>query len=279
MLIGKVFLLKVVKYKSFLNDFVQNVYVLGVDIQRVLKFLKEIEYMNIKQKKCNKVGVMDGIEFLIWSEKENCFMIKCEDMEKNYKFLMKYLDFFFSVNYGLELVFFFDKNVFLCRKLKENVNRYVIEKQVLSIMKKGGYCEVCDYWYKCILRQYLNSEKYLKFIRNLINYLVFDEIMGKLLCLELFLKKFNLDKEIYFDFILNEKLLNLILELVLKEEILIKIVVEIDGICLFEKCVVGDSLVKIIGDFYKKNEVDYSELFFSDKKFIEEDVLDKDILK
>lgn len=125
----------------------------------------------------------------------------------------------------------------------------------------------------------MNSEKYLKFIRNLINYLVFDEIMGKLLCLELFLKKFNLDKEIYCDFILNEKSLNLILELVLKEEILIKIVVEIDGICLFEKCVVGDSLVKIIGDFYKKNEVDYSELFFSDKKFIEEDVLDKDILK
>lgn len=114
MLIGKVFLLKVVKYKSFFNDFVQNVYVLGVDIQRVLKFLKEIEYMNIKQKKCNKIGVMDGIEFLIWSEKENCFMIKCEDMEKNFKFLMKYLDFFFSVNYGLELVFFFDKNVFLC---------------------------------------------------------------------------------------------------------------------------------------------------------------------
>lgn len=279
MLTGKALLLKAAKHKSLPNDPVQNAHVLGVDIQRVSKFLKETEHMNIKQKKRNKAGAMDGIEPLTWSEKENCPMIKCEDMEKNYKPLMKHLDSFPSVNYGPELASPFDKNVLLCRKSKENVNRYATEKQSLPITKKGGYCEACDYWYKCTLRQHLNSEKHLKFIRNSTNYLALDEIMGKLPCLESFFKKFNFDKEIHCDSTLNEKSPNLTSESVLKEETLTKTVVETDGTCLSEKCAEGDNLVKTTGDFYKQKEADHSEQFFSDKKSIEEDVLDKDIPK
>lgn len=196
---GRALLLKAAKHTSLPNDPVQNAYALGVDIQKVSKFLKETEHICIKEKKSRKAGVMEGIEPLTWSEKENFPILKCEDLEKLFKPLIKHLDAFPNVNYDPEVASPFDKNVYLCRKTKENVNRYAVDKQALPVSKKGGYCEACEYWYKCTLRQHLNSEKHLKFTRDSTNYEALDKIMRKLPSLETFAKKFNICENMLLD--------------------------------------------------------------------------------
>ncbi|XP_062566119.1 protein DBF4 homolog A-like [Saccostrea cucullata] len=190
---GKALLLKAAKRKSLPNDPVQNAHMLGVEIQKVTKFLKDTECIQSKEKKSrNKAGMLDGIEPLTWAEKENYPIVKCEDILKNYRPLIKNLDVFPQVRYDPDLASPFDKNAMLVRKSKENVNRYAVQKQTLPVSNRGGFCEACDHWYKCSLRQHLNSERHLKFIRDITNYKVLDEIMLKLPSLETFAKKFNL---------------------------------------------------------------------------------------
>ncbi|XP_061192709.1 protein DBF4 homolog A-like [Saccostrea echinata] len=248
---GKALLLKAAKRKSLPNDPVQNAHILGVDIQKVSKFLKDTECIHSKEKKSrNKAGMLDGIEPLTWAEKENYPVVKCEDMLKNYKPLIKNFDVFPHVKYDPELASPFDKTAMLLRKSKENVNRYAVQKQPLSISNRGGFCEACDHWYKCSLRQHLNSDRHLKFIKDTTNYKVLDEIMQKLPSLETFAKKFNLGEKTLYK---NET----------KEEPGYQASVPEEGEDgttehgeVFHSCTVEDTVIKTTVSFYKENKTD-----------------------
>jgi hypothetical protein len=58
-------------------------------------------------------------------------------------------------------------------------------------VNKGGYCEACDYWYKCSLREHIKSAKHEKFVKDQTNFQHLDDVINKLPSLSDFLLKLD----------------------------------------------------------------------------------------
>ena len=176
------------------NDIVQNAINLGVKVQQINIFLKESnKYVNYLKKVVKKTkNDIDGITPLMWTEndKENKCCIKVEDTEQLYKPLLKHFDTFPNLIYSDEVASPFVKGVVLTKQTEKNINRYSTAKKTVPV-NKGGYCEACDYWYKCSLREHIKSAKHEKFVKDQTNFQHLDDVINKLPSLSDFLLKLD----------------------------------------------------------------------------------------
>lgn len=175
------------------NDIVQNAVNLGVKVQQINIFLKESnKYVNCLKKVVKKAkNGIDGITPLTWTDndKENKCCIKVEDTEQLYKPLLKHFDTFPNLIYSDEVASPFVKGVVLTKQTEKNINRYSTAKKTVPVSNKGGYCEACDYWYRCSLREHIKSAKHEKFVKDQTNFQHLDDVINKLPSLSDFLLK------------------------------------------------------------------------------------------
>ena len=178
-------------------DPVQNARVLGVEVQLANIFLKDSNKLlhKLRHSKGDRKNEeeMEGISPLKWKscDKENYNIIKLEDEDRLFKPSLKYFDNLPQIRYDADLISPFDKNGILHRKSeKTTTNRYSVNKKWLPTSKKGGFCEACDYWFKCSLREHLNSEKHAKFVKKCANYEKLDEIISKMPSFKDFISRF-----------------------------------------------------------------------------------------
>ncbi|XP_048761860.2 dentin sialophosphoprotein-like [Ostrea edulis] len=278
---GRALLMKAAKQKNLPNDPVRYAQTLGVNIQKVSTFLKDTEF--VKEKRSwNRRGEMNGIQPLSWSEKDNCPVVrskkancpivKCEDIKKNYKPLIKLFHAFPQARYDSELISPFDKTIMLCRKSKENVNRYAVPRQSVQVSNKAVYCEACDCWFKCSLRQHLHSEKHLIFTRNPTNYRALDEIMEKVPPLEMFIKKFSLVEGTSDDTTIKENSSypeSLLVVSTPEEEMSQN---KETKLYVFDSCSAGKTFIKTTVNFTKKTKTICNECGFETESNSKEDL-------
>ena len=150
----------------------QNATNLGLKIQTVSIFIrssaKYLSKLKPQTKALDKNDATCGMSPILWdNEKENaptCF-IKIEDEEMLYRPLFKQFESFPCISYsGTDSPF--DTGVTLNQK---NENQLTKKKAVGGALR-GGYCESCDHWYKCTLREHLNSAKHRQFIETSENF-------------------------------------------------------------------------------------------------------------
>lgn len=177
------------------NDIVQNAINLGVKVQQINIFLKESnKYVNCLKKVVKKAkNDIDGITPLTWTDndKENKCCIKVEDTEQLYKPLIKHFDTFPHLIYSDEVASPFVKGVVLTKQTEKNINRYSTAKKTAPVSNKEGYCEACDYWYRCSLREHIKSAKHEKFVKDQTNFQNLDDVINKLPSLSDFLFKLD----------------------------------------------------------------------------------------
>ncbi|KAK3090042.1 hypothetical protein FSP39_008748 [Pinctada imbricata] len=201
---GQALLMKATKFTAdgnssmatVLMDPLQKARNLGVQIQLVSIFLKESNKILYKVRQRSNhdelAGCdMEGFSPLTWkrNDKENINVVKLEDSDQMYKPLIKYFDNFPQVRYDDDLISPFDKKIILHRK-SETINRYSAKRKSLPAAKKGGFCEACNYWFKCSLREHLNSDKHKKFVDQCHNYKDLDSIIVAMPSVMDFLSKF-----------------------------------------------------------------------------------------
>ncbi|XP_021343705.1 uncharacterized protein LOC110443667 [Mizuhopecten yessoensis] len=219
---GKALLLKATKQSSSCQqsaqgaDIVQNALNLGVKVEKAKDFLKSTHKyaQKLKQVKALQSDSIDGITPLQWknSDKENFSVLKVEDDRKVFRpFLKHFKDSFPKIRYNDDLASPFDKGVMLCRTVENKTkNRYSTKGKSTVAKGKGGFCEACDYWYRCSLREHLNSMKHQKFVQTNKNFIELDQIINKMPNIKDFMSKFNLDyersAEIKPNLVLTEKL-------------------------------------------------------------------------
>ncbi|XP_033736590.1 uncharacterized protein LOC117324871 [Pecten maximus] len=218
---GKALLLKAKKQSSCQQstkgtDIVQNALNLGVKVEKAKDFLKSTHKyaQKLKQVKALQSDGIDGITPLQWknSDKENFIVLKVEDDKQVYRpFLKHFKDSFPKIRYGDDLASPFDKGVTLCRTVENRTkNRYSTKGKPSVASSKGGFCEACDYWYRCSLREHLSSMKHQKFVQTNTNFKQLDQIINKMPNIQDFMSKFNLDyarsAEVKQTQILSEKL-------------------------------------------------------------------------
>ena len=118
-------------------------------------------------KNADTSDAMLGMVPLSWEgkEKENLPVIKVEDSERLYRPLFKQFEGFPKVAYN-ETGSPFDVGVVL---VKQSDNQSIKRKSVGGALK-GGYCESCDHWYRCSLKEHLSSNKHKEFVGKLDNF-------------------------------------------------------------------------------------------------------------
>lgn len=175
------------------NDMIQSAHSLGVEVTQAHTFLRESNKL-IHVVKKSKTNVIDGIAPLEWneSEKENQCCLKVEDAEQQYKPLIKYFDILPELYYHDEVASPFVKGVVLTKQTEKNVNRYSTAKKTV-LNNNGGFCEACDYWYRCSLREHIKSAKHEKFVKDQTNFDNLDTVIHKLPSLSDFFQKLGKD--------------------------------------------------------------------------------------
>ncbi|XP_063412459.1 uncharacterized protein LOC134695178 [Mytilus trossulus] len=174
------------------NDITQNALNLGVKVDQASIFLRDSSKFVHAVKKTKKTNELDGITPLEWteSEKENTCCLKIEDTEQLYKPLIKHFETFPSLFYNEEVASPFVKGVVLTKQTDKIVNRYSTAKKTVT-SNKGGFCEACDYWYKCSLREHIKSAKHEKFVKDRTNFDHLDTVINKLPSFSDFFVKLN----------------------------------------------------------------------------------------
>ncbi|XP_069127690.1 uncharacterized protein [Argopecten irradians] len=201
---GKALLLKATKQSSCQQsnkgpDIIQNALNLGVKVEKAKDFLKSTHKhaQKLKQVRALHSDGIDGITPIQWknSDKENFIILKVEDDKQAFRpFLKHFKDSFPKIRYNDDLASPFDKGVTLCRTVENKTkNRYSTKGKPSVASGKGGFCEACDYWYRCTLREHLGSMKHQKFVQTHTNFKQLDQIINKMPNIQDFMSKFNLD--------------------------------------------------------------------------------------
>ncbi|CAC5407485.1 unnamed protein product [Mytilus coruscus] len=174
------------------NHITQNALNLGVQVEQANIFLRDSNKFIDAVKKTKKTNELDGITPLEWteSEKENTCCLKIEDTEQLYKPLIKHFETFPTLFYNEEVASPFVKGVVLTKQAEKTVNRYSTAKKTVTY-NKGGFCEACDYWYKCSLREHIKSAKHEKFVKDQTNFDHLDTVINKLPSFSDFFVKLN----------------------------------------------------------------------------------------
>ena len=145
----------------------------------------------LKAKKAENIDVMQGISPLSWDgkERENICVVKVEDTDRLYRPLFKQFDDLPKVTFN-ETGSPFDVGVVL---IKQSDNQSTKKKPVGGALR-GGYCESCDHWYKCTLKEHLNSNKHKDFVSKLDNFKTLQLVSDNLSRFESFLSHHLLQK-------------------------------------------------------------------------------------
>ncbi|XP_045157570.2 uncharacterized protein LOC123523891 [Mercenaria mercenaria] len=175
------------------NGLLQSAAKLGIKIETPAGFLRDSSKLLEKLAPETPPGKLDtsmsGMSPITWdSEKENGPVIKVEDEDGLYRPLFKQFESFPQVSYN-ETGSPFDVGVVLT-KVKESNNQS--KKKSAGGVLRGGYCESCDHWYKCSLREHLNSEKHKEFISVAENFTSLNHVSSCLPNLGKFVGKYGL---------------------------------------------------------------------------------------
>ncbi|ESP01254.1 hypothetical protein LOTGIDRAFT_157428 [Lottia gigantea] len=171
------------------NVMIQKATDLGLKIDHAHVFLKKCKLLSgsVKVNKCKSDTLVDIVP-LKWDNES--FVIKIEDESNLYKPLHKQFD-------KLPMVYVdngggspFDGPVVLERP--ESVKSIKAAKSTKFYTAKGGYCEMCDYYFKGSLREHLLSEKHKSFVSDESNFTGVENVVNKLPNLSKFLTKFCL---------------------------------------------------------------------------------------
>ena len=119
------------------------------------------------ERKVEATDMMHGMSPLSWDnkERENTCVVKIEDKNQLYRPLFKQFDDIPKVAYN-ESGSPFDVGVVLTKQS----DNHSTKKKPHSAALRGGYCESCDHWYKCTLKEHLNSNKHKEFVSKLENF-------------------------------------------------------------------------------------------------------------
>ncbi|XP_052774934.1 uncharacterized protein LOC128213358 [Mya arenaria] len=174
---------------------VQNAVSLGIKTQTVAKFfnlsLKHLAKVKADNKCHDDNDPTAGISYIKWdNEKENlpAFYIKIEDNESHYKPIFKEFENFPKLSYsGTDSPF--ETGVTLTKK---NDNQQAKKKTTGAGVLRGGYCESCDHWYKCSLRDHINSEKHKEFVEAAENFRSLNDLTKSLPNITKFVNTLNL---------------------------------------------------------------------------------------
>ncbi|XP_067678157.1 protein DBF4 homolog B-like [Haliotis asinina] len=167
---------------------------MGINTEHVHTFIKRCKELGASSKQVTKKD--PPTEFLPIKWEDKCF-IKVEDDSCQYKPIHKKLEnipLLYPDNGGGSP---FDGPVVLARPTTGSTVKKGTKPSRFS-HNKGGYCEMCQCWYKDSLRTHSRSVGHQKFVRNKENFAVLDQIVRKLPNLYKFLFKYipvrNVDK-------------------------------------------------------------------------------------
>ena len=170
------------------NDILQNAANMGIKMETASVFLRTSTKLLSKLKADKKAETEDAMldmAPLSWDgkEKENTYIIKVEDSEGQYRPLFKQFDDVPKISYK-ETGSPFDVGVVL---VKQSDNKSTKKKSVGGALR-GGYCESCDHWYRCSLREHLSSNKHKEFVSKLENFKNLEAVSNDLPSFSQFLK-------------------------------------------------------------------------------------------
>ena len=162
---------------------------MGIKMETASQFLRTSTKLLSKfkaDKKTENDDAMLGMSPLSWDskEKENAYVIKVEDNEKLYRPLFKQFDDIPKISYN-ETGSPFDVGVVL---VKQSDNNQSAKKKPAGRVLKGGYCESCDHWYRCTLREHLSSNKHKEFVGKIDNFKNLEMVSDDLPSFSEFLK-------------------------------------------------------------------------------------------
>ncbi|XP_046357927.2 uncharacterized protein LOC124136151 [Haliotis rufescens] len=167
---------------------------MGITTEHVHGFIKRCKELGASNKQVTKKEPPNEFLPIKWEDK--CF-IKVEDDSCQYKPIHKKLEnmpLLYADNGGGSP---FDCPVVLVRPTTGSTVKKGPKPSRFS-HNKGGYCEMCQCWYKDSLRTHSRSAGHQKFVRNKENFAVLDKIVRKLPNLYKFLFKHipirNVDK-------------------------------------------------------------------------------------
>ena len=171
------------------NDLIQNAANMGIKMETASQFLRTSTKLLSKlkaDKKTDNEDAMLDMSPLSWDskEKESNYIIKVEDHERLHRPLFKQFDDAPKVAYN-ETGSPFDVGVVL---VKQSDNNQSTKKKSVGGALRGGYCESCDHWYRCSLREHLSSNKHKEFVGKLDNFKNLEKVSNDLPSFNDFLK-------------------------------------------------------------------------------------------
>ncbi|KAL4236134.1 protein DBF4 B [Mactra antiquata] len=172
---------------------VQSASNLGVKVQTPSQFLhtscKLLSKLKALAENSKQGDPLCGMSPILWDEdKENLCVIKVEDEDRVFRPLLKHFDKFPEICYS-EDGSPFHVGVVLT---KHDENLQSKKKTTNCQVQFGGYCESCDHWYKCNLREHLNSNKHAQFTAKVENFESLNQMTMSLPNIKSFVSKFDL---------------------------------------------------------------------------------------
>lgn len=172
---------------STAKDTVQNAHSLGVRVEHFTKFLKECNKLLQKIKQSSPAAAdcaahrdkSEGDITPINWKTQSRIILKFEDSDTSFKPIFKQFDKAQRLNYNSECGSPFVEGVVL-RRQEKHENRYSTRKKTQNVAPKGGFCEACDYWYNCHLREHLLSDRHQNYSSNLDNFLSLNSIVNEM---------------------------------------------------------------------------------------------------
>ncbi|XP_050401987.1 protein DBF4 homolog A [Patella vulgata] len=168
------------------NVMIQKATEMGLKIEHVHTFLKKCKTLTGSSKIKSKRDTLGDIVPLTWDN--DIIVVKIEDASKSYKPLHKQfskLPMVYADNGGGSP---FDGPVVL--EKPECVKSFKKAKSTRFYTAKGGYCEMCDFYFKNSLKEHLLSEKHLSFVDDESNFKGIETVVDKLPNISKFLSKF-----------------------------------------------------------------------------------------
>jgi len=190
--------------KDKTQDFSQDASIKPLSVEKIsnntqtsAKQRSKHRQQKVREHKIKKSPLQDlGVSVISWdNEKENIpeLYLKIEDEEAEYRPMFKQFETFPRLNYsGTESPF--ETGITLTKKNENNQGR---KKATGGGALRGGYCESCDHWYNCTLREHINSEKHREFITKTENFQALQNLTQELPNIDAFVKTYGLSCEFH----------------------------------------------------------------------------------